>query len=165
MSESATFGVLDAVLGLADTVLAAQGVTVSDSSPEEFSEGTHAVIGADDWDAGSSKDSANSVQEWGTSTSDRMIDEAGSIAVMAWAQSAGWGREDVRTARESVRLVMDTLGAALRQAVEESQGASVLGVEGLWDIHLGGVDRFKQFPTDEGSRAVLRFAVNFQATI
>ena len=163
--DSVAFDVLDAVLALADGLFDPEEVTVSDSSPESFDTGTHLVIGADDWDAGRSKDSATSTQEWATVAPGRQLDETGTVNCMAWAQSGGWGREDVKVARDAVRDVMRAIAQALRGAVASAHGTNVLDVDGLWDIHASGVDRFNQFPTDEGSRAVLAFSIAYQARI
>jgi hypothetical protein len=136
-------------------------VTVCDGLPQQLNTGAYLCIGVDDWDAGTSVVAARASHEW-ADLSGREVDEDGTITAMAWIQT---GSTDAKPARDAVFAIHAAVKECLRAAVDGAHSPDVLGVAGLWNLRVGGVDEFSQPQSEDGVLALLRFPIVFQARI
>lgn len=135
--------------------------TVTDGLPEVLNSGTYLGIGLDDWDVDKPADSANSAIDWAHS-SDLCSSESGTITCAAWAQLQGTGL--TKRVRDQVFAIHSALKSLLIAAIVAAP-SDALGVPGLWDVRVGGVDGLNQSSNASGAAAVLRFSIPFQASI
>lgn len=158
MSGSALPGLIDALVAQTATWPA---LNVSDGLPAELASGDWLAIGVDDYDESRTKASAGtSTEEWAGSTIDSGIDEVGSITCVAWSQN---GNGSQKAARDAVYAIHAALRSWLLSQLTGNPNA--LGVTGLWDVRVGGVDELNQHQDANGAAAVIRFSVAYQARI
>jgi len=154
--------ILDALFAAAQAYPGLTGVNVTDSVPETLNSGDYVAIGVDDWELDKPADSANSTMTWSDTMAGGNSDEAGAITIVAWSNAGGTGQ--VKVVRDKVFAIHSAFKALIIAALAAAQ-SDALGVPGLWDIRVGGVDGFNQASNANGATAVLRFSIPFRAVI
>lgn len=135
-------------------------VNVYDGFPMGLESGACLMVGVDDYDGSTKAAAGSSTEEWAGRTLAALVDESGSITCVALAQN---GAHDPKLARDEVYAIHSELRAWLRS--ELTGGPTVLGVAGVWDLRVGGVDELNQSQDANGAAALIRFSIAYQARI
>ena len=149
---------IDALVGGAPANIPG-GVNVYDGFPDALESGDALMIGIDDYDGRTKASAGSSTEEWATLSCPR-IDETGSITCVALSQN---GNRDPKAARDAVYAIHADLRTWLRSLLTGTP--DVLGVSGVWDLRVGGVDELNQSQDGNGATALIRFSIAYQARI
>lgn len=100
---------------------------------------------------------ASGTTDWRTSMTTDGFDDAGEIAICAWAWN---GSRDVLAVAARVFALRAEVG---QYVVDNYSNQNLCGVTGLWDLKLTSYE-LSTFPTSEGCTAYLLFKLAYQAT-
>lgn len=110
-------------------------------------------------DPGSTRPTSGAMGEtdWATTMTRDGFDDNGTIALAAWATS---GSEDMADVVNRVFAIRSAVG---QYVVDNYTDRSILGVEGLWELHLSSYE-LQTFPSEDGATAYLLFNLAYKAT-
>ena len=140
-----------------------KGVTfasVSFGEPVALQSGDFLAVGISDPEAGGRSSAASSSIDWSTSMTPDGYAESGEIMCAAISVS---GSDDLELAAESAYAILSAAVGAIRDNYTATQGTNLLGVEGLWELHLSSVELPVLVPGEFGATAYLLFRLAFQA--
>ena len=132
--------------------------TVTLGSLTALVSGVHLAVGVTDPDASKPTTSATSSVDWRASTVDAGFDESGEVALAA---AVVLGSDDLPEAIAAVYAVLAAVVAGVRAVWSPS---NLLGVGGLWDLHVASTELITGQDAG-GSLAYLLIRVAFQASI
>ena len=95
--------------------------------------------------------------DWRTSMTRDGFDDSGTIALAAWASS---GSQAMAEVVDRVFAIRDAVGQFV---IDNYADQNVLGVVGLWELHLGSYE-LQTYPAEGGATAYLLFTLVYQAT-
>lgn len=132
---------------------------VVDGPPENLVSGDYLMIGIDSPDAVSGPRSAGaSSAEWAGPNRD--VDETGSITCVAWVASPDGTFQAGRDAAFAIHAGLKAAITALNTG-----DVNILGITGLWELHVTGVDELNQGWADVVAEVAIRFQITYQARV
>ena len=134
-----------------------EDVEVSLSDPAGLSSGDYLGIGVTDPEANSPSVAATGNIEWRTSMTRDGFDDVGDISLSAWSVN---GSDDMAEVIANVFAISAAVG---RFVVDNYSDVDLLGVTGLWELHLSSYE-LSTFRIDGGCTAYLLFRLAYQAT-
>jgi len=136
-------------------------LTVCDGLPMEVNSGDYLAIGYDDYSSTALRAaSGSSSEDWAGATMGSGIDETGTITCAAWSQN---GNRDAKAARDATYDIHSSIRSWL--IAELTGTVTALGIPGLWDVRVGGVDELTQGQDANGAWSFIRFQIIYQARI
>jgi hypothetical protein len=153
--------IFDLITQLVTTCRAAApaGLLVTDGQGATQDPGNFLMVGVGDPDSTDQAEAASGTQEW-SGLGAKAARESGSIPCCALAWTGAAGDAAQQAVREAVRDIVVGVDAALK--TDPNLGGTVPGL--MW-VRYGRNYDLSQWSTTEGTRAVFRFEVAYEARL